>query len=630
MNIKMQCCGIILLLVILYFYIRRKKIKLNTAKAFMRLFEVTLLSLTLDTLSIVLLTYHNHFPDIIINFVCKSYISTLVLIALSALLYICTDIYNESRQYRKIFITGTLSALLGIILISILPIYRRWDSPAQTYTYGPSVMTTYIFSALFLIAIVILLIRKKEDINLNRWEAMRIWMILWLGSASIQFLRNELLLVGFSNAIGIMIIYLKLENPEMNIDIDTGLFNQNAMLMYTDQLHRSGKVFSIIEIIFPTSSGLTFSDSEYYTVRKEIASYLSEMKGAYTFTNTENETILIFEDKEQAKRCRTILKGRFEFGWGADGNTYINPYWIYMPDGCIVTNAEDIIPLLSYAKLNGKNHVEGNTIIINEKLLGEMYAEKNIETLIIDALDHDRVEVFYQPIYSTKQQRFTSAEALVRIRDRDGKIVPPGTFIPVAEKNGSIMQLGEVVFEKVCRFLNEHTLDHYGLEYIEINLSVVQCAYEHLAESFIYIMNKYQIPPEWINLEITESASVGEKRILLNNMKELINYGVRFSLDDFGTGQSNLNYIVEMPVDIVKFDRSMIMAYFENEKAKYVMDAAMHMIHGMKLKIVSEGIETKEQYETMNELGICYIQGYYFSKPLPESDFLDFISHNNE
>lgn len=626
MNIKMQCCGIVLLLVLLYFYIRRKKIKLNTAKAFLRLFVVSIFNLILDTLSIVLLTYHDSIPEIIINIVCKSYISTLILTALSAFLYICTDIYNESREYRKISTAGILSAVLGIILIFILPIYKHCDAPDQVYTYGPSVMTTYIFSAAFLICIVIMLARKRENINPNRWDAMRIWMILWLGSAVTQFFLNELLLVGFSSAIGITIIYLKLENPEVNIDIDTGLFNQNAMLMYTDQLHRRGKVFSIIELIFPSSMNLSSSDNEYYLAQKEISSYLSEIDGAYTFKNDENQAILIFEDKEQARQYLSVIKRRFEFGWGIDGNTYLNPAWIYMPDGCIVNNAEDIIPLLSYAELNGKNHLENGIIVIREKLLAEMYAEKSIEMLIFDALEHNRIEVFYQPIFSTRQQRFTSAEALVRIRNREGKIIPPNTFIPVAEKNGTIMQLGEAVFEKVCLFLNEHKPEQYGLAYIEINLSVVQCAYEHLAESFIYIMNKYQIPPQWINLEITESASVREKDILLNNMKALINHGVRFSLDDFGTGQSNLNYIVEMPVDIVKFDRSMILAYFENGKAKYVMDAAMHMIHGMELKIVSEGIETKEQYETMKELGISYIQGYYFSKPLPESEFLNFIS----
>ena len=255
-----------------------------------------------------------------------------------------------------------------------------------------------------------------------------------------------------------------------------------------------------------------------------------------------------------------------------------------------------------------------------------MYQEKQTAQLLLDAMEKDWVEVYYQPIYSTKEQRFVSAEALVRIKDENGKIVPPGAFIDVAEKNGMILRLGEGVFEKVCRFVKENAVEQYGLQYIEVNLSVVQCAYEQLAEDYIRIMEKYGVDPDFINLEITESASMSAKKTLLNNMKNLIKYGISFSLDDFGTGQSNLNYIVDMPVDIVKFDRDMINAYFENGKAKYVMDAAMHMVHGMDLEIVSEGIETKEQYQTMEELGISYIQGYYFSKPLSERQFLEFIA----
>ena len=115
------------------------------------------------------------------------------------------------------------------------------------------------------------------------------------------------------------------------------------------------------------------------------------------------------------------------------------------------------------------------------------------------------------------------------------------------------------------------------------------------------------------------------KKTLLGNMQRLMEYGVHFSLDDFGTGQSNLNYIVDMPVDIVKFDREMSQAFFRDEKAQYVMNAAMQMIHGMQLKIVSEGIEEEEQYRKMAQLGIDYIQGYYFSKPLPETEFVDFM-----
>ncbi len=196
-----------------------------------------------------------------------------------------------------------------------------------------------------------------------------------------------------------------------------------------------------------------------------------------------------------------------------------------------------------------------------------------------------------------------------------------------------ILKLGAIVFERVCRFITEHPLELYGMQYIEINLSVIQCGDEHLARDYIDIMERYKIDPKYINLEITESATTNAKKTLLGNMEDLMKYGVRFSLDDFGTGQSNLNYIVDMPVDIIKFDRSMTNSYFENGKAKHVMEAAIHMIHGMNLEIVSEGIETKEQYQTMEDLGISHIQGYYFSKPLPENEFIRFLEdslHRNE
>ena len=138
-------------------------------------------------------------------------------------------------------------------------------------------------------------------------------------------------------------------------------------------------------------------------------------------------------------------------------------------------------------------------------------------------------------------------------------------------------------------------------------------------------MEKHNLDPSCINLEITESASIRRRNNLLKNMEVLIDYGVKFSLDDFGNGESNLNYIVDMPVSIVKFDRDMSQAYFANQKAKFVMEASMHMIHDMELEIVSEGVETKEQMEAIAALGIEYIQGYYFSKPLPAEEFLRFV-----
>ena len=362
----------------------------------------------------------------------------------------------------------------------------------------------------------------------------------------------------------------------------------------------------------------------------EITEYLLKLPDAPAFKTAENVFFVLFTNTSAAEEKTDEIRRRFQSGWGEDSACLVQPCWLYLPHSNVVGQAEDLLSLIRYIRQGSREFSESDFLCIGKDSVAKMNQERETEQLILEAMENNRVEVFYQPIFSTSEQRFTSAEALVRIRDKEGNIIPPGVFIDIAEENGMILRLGEIVFEKVCCFIQKHPLEHYGLHYIEVNLSVVQCAYDRLARDYISVMKKYSIDPENINLEITESASTNAKRTLLDNMETLMEYGVHFSLDDFGTGQSNLNYIVDMPVDIVKFDRSMTNAYFENGKAKYVMDAAIHMIHGMNMQIVSEGIETAEQYHTMEKLGISYIQGYYFSKPLPENDFIQFLETNGK
>ena len=236
--------------------------------------------------------------------------------------------------------------------------------------------------------------------------------------------------------------------------------------------------------------------------------------------------------------------------------------------------------------------------------------------------------MFYQPFYSSKDKKFTAAEALVRIRREDGSIVPPGEFIPIAEENGQIIELGMRVFEKVCKFLASGKAQELGLEYIEINVSAAQFDKENPAKFMIHYMQEYHINPKWINLEITETAA-NNKHILLSNMNKLIQNGVTFSLDDFGTGRSNLDYFVNMPIKNIKFDHSFTQGYFTNEKTKHILQGMTDIMHKMNMNIVSEGIETEEQLEAMKKIGVEYIQGYYFSKPIPEDQFLTFLEKNN-
>ncbi len=630
MHIQIQCCGVVLMLVLFYFYMRQKRIALESQKAFLGVFWASLICIVFDIFSIIVIEYRHVLSEPFAKFVAKTYLITLLGVAISALAYVYVDIYPKKKDYWHDFRKYAVLWVIGAIGTYAVPLYYNYsaDGTEVLYTYGPSVYVTYGVSLVFFVRIFYLIKKEKAKINPRRREAVCIWLVAWIVASQIQFMYTNLLIVGYAGSIGIMVLYLKLENPETNLDRSTGLFNSGALYQYTQQFFARERDFSILVVIFESNAYQNVHLEKREGIRMEIIEYLLKLPHVLAFKNAEDEYVLLFEAQENAGAAVEEIRSRFRSGWGMNRDSIVRPHWLYLPHANVVDQTENLLYLVRYIRQEEREFFENDFFCIGKDSVDKMRREREVEQLIIDAIENDRVEVFYQPIFSTSEQHITSAEALVRIRDREDKIVPPGVFIDTAEESGMILKLGEIVFEKVCGFIRNHPLEQFGMHYIEVNLSVVQCAYENLAQDYINIMKRYDVDPKYINLEITESASTNAKKTLLGNMEKLMEYGVHFSLDDFGTGQSNLNYIVDMPVDIVKFDRSMTNSYFENGKAKYVMEAAIHMIHGMNLEIVSEGIETKEQYQTMEDLGISHIQGYYFSKPLPEDEFIAFLEKN--
>lgn len=623
MNIQAQICGIILLIIMFLFYRRYESLRLNTQIGFQVLMLCMLLCIFLDMLSIwaivrLLLDYRGA-----VYVICKAYLMSIVLVGFAGFWYECTDVYEDKKRLWQVAIAGGLLWLAACIVIVCLPL-GIYKMGRVVYTAGPAVMVTYLFTGMFILGNIIFTLAKRKQANHRRSQVILSWLALWLAAAVVQFFNNELLLVGYAGALGVLVIFFRLENPEYLTDAITGLFNQDGLLLYARKLYNEEKPFSLMSIWWNLGISQADEGAREQAVMAAFAKRLPKLDQTKVFKMADDEVWMVFEDMEHVEDTVDKVRSFVEYGRRELGGM-AQAAFTYMPDAAMVGDYQEMVHLMQYARWKSSDHSASNFKEVDADFVEQMRNEKNMEQMLDEAMKEDRIEVFYQPIFSTKAKKFVSAEALVRMRDRDGNLVPPGAFISVAEATGKILQLGEIVFEKVCRFFTKEQLEQYGLHYIEVNLSVIQCGYPGLADDYIGIMEKYQINPKFINLEITESASMAAKKTLLENMRRLMEYGVYFSLDDFGTGQSNLNYIVDMPVNIVKFDREMSQAFFQDEKAKYVMNAAMQMIHGMKLKIVSEGIETKEQYLAMEELCIDYIQGYYFSKPLPEAAFLAFL-----
>ena len=632
MNIEVQCCGLALMLLIFIMNVLAGKGRfiLYSSKLFMAALSVSIVAIILDILSMVALhQYHiGHIPEWMTVVVCKAYIISLVFEATSSLVYSLYDCFSYWR-YRKLAYTCLVLDIISSIVIAFLPIRLNVSDPDHAFTEGPAVLATYACCFVALCTTLFLLIRYGKRMNQQRRSAVILWVTSWFVAAGIQFFYNRLLLIGFATALGMTILFAVLENPVAGIDRVLGIFNLPMLHEYMSQQYRRSKRFSMISISFANQSGLIEAEDD---LRKSLISYFMDISdGIRIFRNNRSGFVLIYDYEDgYAQEALDEMRQAFSVDWeyGKNKSRLLSATFLLMEDSFVVHSAAQVFALSNYA-FNTSVDDTGAVIYVDDQLATEAIQFDRTKNEMIAAMKQDRVVVYYQPIWSVEEKRFVAAEALVRIRKKDGSVIPPGVFIPVAELTGHILELGRIVFEKVCMFIRDRNPREFGINYIEVNLSVKQCEQPELAMVYQTIMHKYGIDPSCINLEITESSSIEIRKNVIDNMHELIRYGIHFSLDDFGAGQSNLDYIIDMPVSIVKFDRNMTQSYFTNNKARLVMSTIVKMVHEMRLKIVAEGVETKEQLEEIESQGIEYIQGFYFSKPLPEEEFLPFVNQYN-
>ncbi len=264
----------------------------------------------------------------------------------------------------------------------------------------------------------------------------------------------------------------------------------------------------------------------------------------------------------------------------------------------------------------------------NDRQKVGFHLRNEIDRIVIKAIEEKRFQIYYQPIYSVAKKQFTSAEALIRLFDEKYGFISPELLITAAEKNGTILQIGEYVLDSVCRFISECSKEGLPIEYIELNLSMKQCIQMNLTDKVLFYLNKYNLKPEQLNLEITETAANTAHDIVEENLMSLSEQGIALSLDDYGTGYSNLSRIISLPFRIVKIDKSMTDKVFE-PKINTILKYNIKLLKEIGMEIVVEGVETEEVLKQFEEMNCDFIQGYYFSRPLPQAEFLKFIKENS-
>lgn len=626
LNIQFQVCGFILVLMLIFFFFKKRSLYLTTERIYGQLLIAVAVCIFFDIISIIAINLNEFLKEEIVIFICKAYLLTIVNVAFLILYYTITDIYGDSEETGKKIRRYLIPFAAAVILYFILPIHYYIDGK-KIFTYGPSITATYMTAVLYILLSIYYIIRYRGRMNPSRRISIVFLLILWGVTAVLQFMREDWLLVGFSMAVAMVFMYLCLENPESNLDKLTEVFNQTAFYTYLNSLFQRNIEFEVVTIVFQDLKFLneTFGIQNINIFIRDVAEYLQRMTKEKVFRSNGDEFSVIFSNKnDDLKKFVNQILERFDNSWKIGGvNTMIPIIVIDVPGKEVASSSEQVIYYIKYFLEKMKKQKKENYLYIGQEQIQDKRNSGLIEETIRNAIENNDIQVFFQPIYSNEEKKYVSAEALVRIFDKENHAISPEIFIPIAEQNGMILSLGMCVFEKVCQFAKESRIEEYGIQYIEINLSIVQCMQENLAEELIVIMERYNIPPEFINLEITETAAVNSEVTLRHNMDRLISLGATFSLDDYGSGYSNLNYIVGLPFTLVKIDKSLVWSYFETKKAQVAMEFAIAMIKHLGMKIVAEGVETKEQFEKMKELGVDYIQGFYFSKPLAPELFIE-------
>jgi len=557
-------------------------------------------------------------------------------IAFIFLIFAITDTWYklQDRRCRALFTVPFV--LICIYIMSNIVTHRIfYITPEEGYIRGPSIIVLYIYSFAYITFGFIYLCRMKSYLGTGKWVAMISMYVFLLGTAVFQYINNGYLVEMYASSVALLLILLIVMRPEEMFDPDMGVYGITYFRQHLDRIMMSEREATVlfVKVLNVGEIRNYFGEDRYkrYISMKIVAmenALRKKHKDYNIFYNPAGSVMVVFG--------RGSVDIRSEYPeivdcWKDDVNSY---------SGRVITAAagidfpkhfKDREEIFQFALIFDKFLKVGETYVNADSIVHDprYIIYSNISHILEGAVVENRFEMYYQPIYDVKNKCFNSAEALIRLNDPEFGFISPAIFIPEAEKRNLILPIGSFVMEEVFRFVAGEEFEKLGLDYIEVNLSVEQVVDRNIVHMVEELLNKYHTRPERINMEITESAAGLFDRIDRNNLQKMVEKGFTFSLDDFGTGYSNIKRAIGLPLSIVKIDKSVI-DIVDTSKGESMVRNIIRMMHDAGFKIVAEGVETYEIFKILEGLDCDYIQGYYFSKPVPKADFVKFIEEHNK
>ena len=635
--VEYEIAAVILSLAVLFSFFRKKLVNTRLTRVF---FLLVIDVLSMSAIDLIAIELNDHINEKIV-WLCYlvNILYYLLNAAFSMIFYDCIRTTLSGNIIRSKF--QRVRYAVPISIISLLIVSSPWThvifyfDEQMNFRTGWGYILMYVSAAIYLLSAVYKIILLRKEATRSQRYTVYFYIAMCVAAALIQGMNTSLVVIGFVAAVSTMMVFLSLVNPTNYFDKEMDLMNLAAFRDVFDQYKFKNKPFRIIGIQMIGIRFLieTIGLENKQEILRKFSIKLRNACGKYQLYRVSGSRIYVYipddDEIEQhiVKEIQKVFEESILMGDFRISLTVHIALYKYPDDANEKADVEDLIRS-TLASIYDEE--PGTVVHVEKKILAKKSRELQILQVMKKAVRRGDFYVVYQPIYSFEQKRFTTAEALVRLENDELGEVSPEEFIPIAEQNGMILQIGEFVFETVCRFVLHHKIWEKGIEYIHVNLSVIQCMQEKLADQLFRIMDLYNLDYRYINLEVTESAAIASSDVLMDNMARLIERNMNFSLDDFGTGFSNTATLIKYPFHTIKLDKGMVWEAMHNKKAEIILKNTIEMVKMLDMEIVAEGAESPEQVEKLNEMGVDFVQGFYYSKPISRDDFLQLLNDDTE
>lgn len=616
--------NIILLITFLIFYFLQPHIQISKNRAFLRVLLVEIFIILIDVISSRALESYNSY-SVRFHLICNIFFFVAFFLRSVYFFQFTYVLFTTKSQRTAKNLLFTSSVCLICIFIALLNFFTPTLFILDESGYHRYKLYNILYVCSFFyvgVSFLSLFINRKKLRRPLFISALVFNTILFAGY-TIRLMFPRYLIMDFFCLLAIIIMYLSFEDSAVYLENRTQAFRLEAMSLLLEELGGMKPFILGIQIHNYNDMREIYTGPNIDDCLGLIAGYLKKNYPELSlFYINSGRFVMVGDTSEYSyESVKEEIRQRFHRPWknaGRDMEVYLDVHFMEVCQHLKVESAECLLQGILSA-FNNISELSDADMVISEEALNNIKEATEVKRLVQKAVENKKVEMFLQPIVSAKNYELVGAEALARIRDEDGKMISPAVFIPIAEKTGHINRLGEQMLEKACEFMSSHNLEDMGISWINVNLSPLQFLKRDLSKRFSSIIEKYQVDPEKIHLEITEEAMI-DYALLKKQVFDIKKAGFEFVLDDFGSGYSNVTRLNNYPFVNIKIDMQVVWEYFNSKEE--ILPALVQAFKHSGFTVTAEGIETKAMAKEMEKLGCDYLQGFYFSQPLPVEEFL--------